>query len=172
MERPPPYLYDNLSHAKTGELLKILQTNDRVLWTEADLDLVCEVLRERGVKFSPQGEPVHETGSPQGISAELMSPELRGEPVALNFVLALIANALIIAFEDLARYRGQLGLMYCGMCLPVSAVIIGIGALVGVGLAKQAGDSPTTGAVLGIWISAILAAALSVSTLLSVGPGR
>lgn len=40
-------LYANLDRAETRELLSILRTNDRVLWTETDFDLIREILRAR-----------------------------------------------------------------------------------------------------------------------------
>ena len=171
MERPPRYFCANLRHATTDELVGILKTNDRDMWTEADFDVIREILREREVRLSPQGELVDETGRPQGNNDALADSGLRWTPVTLNFGLALIANTLIIVVADLNRYHGQLAGYYLLMCLPVSALILGIGALVGVRRAKKVGDSPTTGAVVGIWISAILATVLSVSTLLDIGPG-
>ena len=118
--------YVNLRHATTDELLGILKTNDRDIWTEADFDVIRQILREREVGLSPQGELVDETGRPQGDNDALTDSELRWAPVALNFVLALIANALIIVVADLNRYNGQLAGYYCLMCLPVSALILGM----------------------------------------------
>jgi hypothetical protein len=178
MERSPRYLYANLHHATTDELLGILKTNDRDMWTEADFDVIRQILREREVGLSPQGELVDETGRTQGDNDALTDSELRWAPVALNFVLALIANVLIMVVAVLNRYHGQgtgyqllLLPAFSVFILPVSALILGIGALAGARRAKEVGDSPTTGAVVGMWIGAIPATGLSVSILLAIGPG-
>lgn len=96
---------------------------------------------------------------------------MKWRPVALNFGLGLIANALVIALADLNRYGGQMASLYCLMCLPVSALMFCVGAWLGAEQAKRTESSRTAGAVVGIWVSAVVCSALSVMALLTVGPG-
>jgi hypothetical protein len=91
-------------------------------------------------------------------------------PVAVSFILALLVNALVILVVDRATYDGQLGGAYMG-CLPVSAVILAIGAGVGARLAERSGRTSSSGAVVGVWVGAIAAIGVSLAALLGIGPG-
>lgn len=90
----------------------------------------------------------------------------------MSFVLVLLLNAGVILWVDRAPYRGGLAEPYLSMCLPVSAVILAIGAGVGASKASARGSCSWEGAIVGVWIGAIASILLSVWTLLDVGPGR
>jgi hypothetical protein len=75
--------------------------------------------------------------------------------VAASFLLVLLLNAGAIAWADREVTEGYVARPYMGVCLPVSAVLLGIGALAGREEAKARGGSPWKGALLGIWIGAV-----------------
>jgi hypothetical protein len=165
-------IYIRLSEKETAELVEIWQTNDRATWTDTAFDVIRETLQERLVELPPQGEPVYEAHRLQETTAQWMDPWMGWGLVAFSFVLILLLNAGAIAWVDQAAYRGSLARPYLGMCLPVSAVILAIGAGVGASRARAGGNRSWEGAIVGVWIGAIASILLSVWALLQIGPGQ
>ena len=165
-------IYMRLKQEETTELVKIWQTNDRAAWTDTAFDVIREILQERLGEPPPQGNPVYETHGSKETTTERMAPWMGWGLVAFSFVLALVLNAGTIVWLDEKAYSGQLAHGYMGMCLPVSAVILVIGAGVGASRARARGSRSWEGAILGVWIGAIPSILLSVLALLGIGPGQ
>jgi hypothetical protein len=62
------------------------------------------------------------------------------------------------------------GQAYLILCLPVSAVMLALGALSGAKFAEGYGSNPWKGAAVGVWIGAIASIALSVWAILNGEP--
>jgi len=165
-------IYTRLSQKETAELVEMWQTNDRATWTEMAFDVIREILQERLVELPPQGKPVSETHKSKETTAKWMTPWMGWGLVAFSFVLVLLLHAGAIVLADQAAYRGQLAEPYLVICLPVSVVILAIGAGVGANMARARGKQSWAGAILGIWIGAIASMFLSVWALLDIGPGQ
>jgi hypothetical protein len=112
-----------------------------------------------------------ERPTPRSSPEKWLPPQVRWVPLALSFALALVLNALMIVLVDRDAYYGQLAGAYMSLCLPVSAVILAIGAWVVARMAKKDGGNPWKWATIGVWIGAIPAIALSLWALLTIGPG-
>jgi hypothetical protein len=165
-------IYIRPSQKETAELVEIWQTNDRAAWTGTAFDVTGEILQERLVELPPQGKPVYEAHTLNETTSRWMAPWMGWGLVALSFVLVLLLSAGAIVLVDQEAYGGQLAHMYLVMCLPVSAVILAIGAAVGASKAKVRGSRSWEGAILGVWVGAIPSILLLVWAPLEIGPGR
>jgi hypothetical protein len=98
----------------------------------------------------------------------------RWVPSTISFILALFLNALVILLLNRGIkgriFGSQSGQAYLVMCLPVSAVILALGALAGAKFAEGYGSNRWKGAAPGIWIGAIASIALSVWAILNGEP--
>lgn len=165
-------MYIRFSQKETAELVEIWQTNDRASWTDTAFDIVREILQERLGELPPQGKPVCEAQRVQDTTTQCMAPSVGWGLVAFSFVLVLLLNTGVIVWVDRAAYRGGLAEPYLGTCLPVSAVILAVGAGVGASRARACGNHSWTGAIVGVWIGAVACILLSVWALLDIGPGQ
>ena len=121
---------------------------------------------ETTVKVEPQAV---EEAPP---TEKLEEPVTRWRPIAVNFIIALLLNALVIFVADWLAYGGGLARYYTPMCLPASVVMLAFCAYQGKQYAKDRGISPWIGATIGVWIGAIISIAFSLYGLLGIGPGR
>jgi hypothetical protein len=98
----------------------------------------------------------------------------RWVPSAISFVLALFLNALVIVLMNRGIhgrvFGGQSGQAYLILCLPVTAMLLALGAWTGAKFAEGYGSSAWKGAVVGVWIGALLSVAISVWAILNGEP--
>ena len=70
-------IYRNMNLKETDELLNIWQTNNRAEWTDEAMQIVKDILLERGMEIPDQGEPVYEIEGEEEIDDGLDESEAR-----------------------------------------------------------------------------------------------
>ena len=127
------------------------------------------------IVLAPHGQHERPQTLPQRPSSDTWkTSRTRWVPSAISFILALFLNALVILLVNRGIhgrvFGSQSGQAYLLLCLPLSAVILALGALAGAKFAEGYGSSPWKGAALGIWIGALASMALSLWGILNGEP--
>jgi len=123
------------------------------------------------IVLAPHGRRKKPESLPQPLQSDTWTASrTRWVACAVSFILALFLNALVITLVNRETYGSQRGQAYLFLCLPVSTVILALGALVGAKFAEGYGSNRWKGAALGVWIGAIASMALSVWAILNGEP--
>jgi hypothetical protein len=148
-----------------------------------DVRYTCRLCGHQWTPEVPRTTLAHETGDQE--TADRIEPQqaksdfrIEGKAksqtskrsAAISFLLAIFLNVPVILFIDWLG-NGQVDGDYFVLCLPVSAVILGLGAGAGALLAKIFGRNPWRGATIGIWIGAIVSIAVLLGLFLLIGSG-
>ena len=127
------------------------------------------------IVLAPHGQHERPQTLPQRPSSDTCkTSRTRWVPPAISFILALFLNALVILLVNRGIhgrvFGSESGRAYLLLCLPLSAVILALGALAGAKFAEGYGSSPWKGAALGIWIGALASMTLSLWGILNGEP--